>query len=171
MFGTLIALLKEGVPILGVLDQPITKERWVGASGQQTTLNGMLSNHHSTWAIFKCCLLHCLTAGNSDDLYQTSWQRVRSYILMVRSCSVSRAAAADKIVQGHLWRIPVCDDAPHVQRRERGRLQPCQGQCAPPGLHSIMPCCRIASADDISLGCLLTWGERLWIFSPLSNGI
>ena len=28
------------MPVLGVLDQPITKERWVGAAGQQTTLNG-----------------------------------------------------------------------------------------------------------------------------------
>nr|UAD82033.1 myo-inositol-phosphate phosphatase 2 [Pseudococcomyxa simplex] len=40
VFGTLIALLRDGVPVLGVLDQPITKERWVGAAGQQTTLNG-----------------------------------------------------------------------------------------------------------------------------------
>lgn len=44
MFGTLIALLRDGVPVLGVLDQPITKERWVGAAGQQTTLNGALFN-------------------------------------------------------------------------------------------------------------------------------
>jgi len=29
-FGTLIALCKDGVPILGVIDQPILKERWVG---------------------------------------------------------------------------------------------------------------------------------------------
>ena len=40
VFGTLIALLKDGTPVLGVLDQPVTKERWVGAAGQQTTLNG-----------------------------------------------------------------------------------------------------------------------------------
>lgn len=40
VFGTLIALLYRGVPIIGVLDQPIQKERWVGVSGRQTTLNG-----------------------------------------------------------------------------------------------------------------------------------
>jgi inositol-phosphate phosphatase/L-galactose 1-phosphate phosphatase/histidinol-phosphatase len=33
-WGTLIALCENGVPILGVLDQPITGERWVGAVGQ-----------------------------------------------------------------------------------------------------------------------------------------
>ncbi len=35
-WGTLIALCKNGVPILGILDQPITGERWVGISGQPT---------------------------------------------------------------------------------------------------------------------------------------
>lgn len=39
-FGTLIALLKDGYPILGLIDQPITKERWLGASGCNSTLNG-----------------------------------------------------------------------------------------------------------------------------------
>jgi inositol-phosphate phosphatase / L-galactose 1-phosphate phosphatase / histidinol-phosphatase len=40
IFGTLIALVVEGWPVLGVIDQPIAGERWVGASGRPTTLNG-----------------------------------------------------------------------------------------------------------------------------------
>lgn len=40
IFGTLIALLQDGFPILGVIDQPIAGERWVGAMGQATTFNG-----------------------------------------------------------------------------------------------------------------------------------
>ena len=40
IFGTLIALLSDGFPILGVIDQPILGERWVGAIGQGTTFNG-----------------------------------------------------------------------------------------------------------------------------------
>ena len=40
IFGTLIALVVEGFPVLGVLDQPITGERWVGVMGKPTTLNG-----------------------------------------------------------------------------------------------------------------------------------
>jgi fructose-1,6-bisphosphatase/inositol monophosphatase family enzyme len=35
-WGTLIALCENGVPILGILDQPITGERWVGARGVAT---------------------------------------------------------------------------------------------------------------------------------------
>ena len=40
IFGTLIALLHRGVPVLGVIDQPILKERWIGAAGRPSTLNG-----------------------------------------------------------------------------------------------------------------------------------
>ena len=40
IFGTLIALLVEGFPVLGVIDQPILKERWLGVTGRRTTLNG-----------------------------------------------------------------------------------------------------------------------------------
>ncbi len=39
-FGTLIALCENGIPILGVIDQPILKERWIGVKGQPTLLNG-----------------------------------------------------------------------------------------------------------------------------------
>jgi len=40
IFGTLIALMRDGWPMIGVIDQPISSERWVGAIGQPTTLNG-----------------------------------------------------------------------------------------------------------------------------------
>lgn len=40
LFGTLIALLVDGFPVLGVIDQPILKERWVGVIGQPTLFNG-----------------------------------------------------------------------------------------------------------------------------------
>ena len=43
-FGTLIALLRDGSPVMGILDQPISKERWVGAAGRGTTLNGEASH-------------------------------------------------------------------------------------------------------------------------------
>jgi inositol-phosphate phosphatase / L-galactose 1-phosphate phosphatase / histidinol-phosphatase len=41
IFGTLIALMEDGWPVLGLIDQPILKERWVGAIGQPTTFNGV----------------------------------------------------------------------------------------------------------------------------------
>lgn len=39
-FGTLIALTVDGFPVLGVIDQPVLGERWLGVSGQPTTFNG-----------------------------------------------------------------------------------------------------------------------------------
>ncbi|MGH1375317.1 MAG: inositol monophosphatase family protein [Alphaproteobacteria bacterium] len=39
-FGTLIALCEADIPKLGIIDQPILKERWVGITGEKTTLNG-----------------------------------------------------------------------------------------------------------------------------------
>jgi inositol-phosphate phosphatase / L-galactose 1-phosphate phosphatase / histidinol-phosphatase len=40
LFTTLIALCENGVPILGVIDQPILRERWLGARGLPTQFNG-----------------------------------------------------------------------------------------------------------------------------------
>jgi inositol-phosphate phosphatase / L-galactose 1-phosphate phosphatase / histidinol-phosphatase len=40
IFGTLIALLEDGWPVLGIIDQCISGERWLGVTGQQTLLNG-----------------------------------------------------------------------------------------------------------------------------------
>ena len=39
-FGTLIALLHNGRPVLGVIDQPILRERWLGVTDRPSTLNG-----------------------------------------------------------------------------------------------------------------------------------
>ncbi len=39
-FGTLIGLLDGATPILGLIDQPITGERWIGLAGQKTQFRG-----------------------------------------------------------------------------------------------------------------------------------
>ena len=41
IFGTLIALVEEGWPVLGIIDQPVQRERWIGVAGRPTTLNGV----------------------------------------------------------------------------------------------------------------------------------
>lgn len=40
LFGTLIALLEDGQPIIGIINCPAMNERWIGARGTGTTLNG-----------------------------------------------------------------------------------------------------------------------------------
>ncbi|GLU29692.1 inositol monophosphatase family protein [Brucella sp. NBRC 12950] len=39
VFGTLISLAHRGEPVIGVIDNPTTGDRWCGASGELTTLN------------------------------------------------------------------------------------------------------------------------------------
>ena len=40
LWGTLVALLHDGKPVLGILDQPVLRERWQGVDGEPSTLNG-----------------------------------------------------------------------------------------------------------------------------------
>jgi inositol-phosphate phosphatase / L-galactose 1-phosphate phosphatase / histidinol-phosphatase len=40
IFGTLIALVRQGRPVLGIIDQPVLGERWLGVAGSATSLNG-----------------------------------------------------------------------------------------------------------------------------------
>lgn len=40
LFGTLIALVEERLPVLGLIDQPIIGDRWIGARGRITEFNG-----------------------------------------------------------------------------------------------------------------------------------
>lgn len=40
IFGTLIGLAYKNKPVLGIMNQPINRERWIGISGQGSFLNG-----------------------------------------------------------------------------------------------------------------------------------
>ncbi|MBR0671401.1 histidinol-phosphatase [Neoroseomonas soli] len=42
LFGSLIGLLHRGVPVLGIIDQPVTGERWIGVAGQPTRFRAPL---------------------------------------------------------------------------------------------------------------------------------
>ena len=47
-FGTLVALAHRGEPVIGVIDQPILDERWVGVKGFGTTFNGRAARVSAT---------------------------------------------------------------------------------------------------------------------------
>lgn len=72
-WGTLIALCEDGVPILGVLDQPITGERWIGATGQASTYSVMErspATKHSTCSE-KTLKMDCFASARNDAPIQT----------------------------------------------------------------------------------------------------
>ena len=47
-FGTLVALLDGDTPVLGVIDQPVTNERWIGVAGRTTVFSGPLGGDVGT---------------------------------------------------------------------------------------------------------------------------
>jgi histidinol phosphatase-like enzyme (inositol monophosphatase family) len=40
IYGTLISLARRGTPVVGVIDHPVTNDRWTGAAGRRSTFNG-----------------------------------------------------------------------------------------------------------------------------------
>jgi len=56
IFGTLVALMQDGWPVLGIIDQPISGERWAGAMGTPTTLNGKAVKTRSCRALDQAIL-------------------------------------------------------------------------------------------------------------------
>ena len=64
IFTTLIALAHDGIPILGIIDQPITSERWTGITGEATTL------HKKKITTRQCYTLdHATIATTSTDYF------------------------------------------------------------------------------------------------------
>lgn len=64
VFGILIALLHKDTHILGIIDQPISKERWVGAAGSPATLNGADINTRACADI-----KHAMLAATSPHMF------------------------------------------------------------------------------------------------------
>eukprot|EP00879_Flechtneria_rotunda_P019441 GHRR01020420.1.p1 GENE.GHRR01020420.1~~GHRR01020420.1.p1 ORF type:complete len:277 (+),score=54.33 GHRR01020420.1:285-1115(+) len=80
LFGTLIALLQNGRPVLGVIDQPITKERWIGQAGQPTTLNGSPISTRQCGDVSNAYLYSTtphMFAGETQQAFQRVRDRVR----------------------------------------------------------------------------------------------
>jgi histidinol phosphatase-like enzyme (inositol monophosphatase family) len=66
-FGTLIALLEDGRPVLGVIDQAIVGDRWIGMTGRPTLFNGAPAATRSCPADLDGALL----AATAPDMFDT----------------------------------------------------------------------------------------------------
>ncbi len=56
LFGTLLALAHRGQIVLGLAEQPLTKDRWLGADGHGTTWNGVKVNTRPCAALSEAVL-------------------------------------------------------------------------------------------------------------------
>lgn len=67
LWGTLLALLHRGTPVLGLVDIPMLDERWIGVAQSPSTLNGQ------TCAASKCSeLREAILYATSPDIFDSS---------------------------------------------------------------------------------------------------
>ncbi|MFL5257762.1 MAG: inositol monophosphatase family protein [Rhodopila sp.] len=85
VFGTLIALLQDGVPVVGVIDQPVTGERWIGATGFATRFRGPLGGRSGcrTCPALAEAELSCTSPEMLDAVEQPRWKRLASSVRRV----------------------------------------------------------------------------------------
>jgi len=83
LFGTLIALTRGKRPILGIIDQPISRERWVGVDGRPTTLNGASVRCRSCPTL-SAATLFATTPDMFKDGDATGFARVSNAVKLTR---------------------------------------------------------------------------------------
>ena len=148
LFGTLIALTRDRCPILGVIDQPILRERWMGAAGRQTTLND---------AAIRCRACPALNAATlfatTPDMFEAadaaSFARVSAAVKLTRfgadcyAYGLLAAGFVDLVLEASLKPYDFCAMVPIVE-----------------GAGGVATDWRGASLDLASDGRILVAGDR-----------
>ena len=75
-FGVLVALLHGGVPVLGVIDQPVTRERWVGIDGAGASLNGAATRTRPCAGVARA-MLYATSPEMFQGAHAAAFARVR----------------------------------------------------------------------------------------------
>ena len=84
-FCTLIGLVWRGRPVLGIIDQPIAGERWIGGSGLPAQLNGRPIRVRACEGLEKACLyatepeMFCHSAAS-----KAVWRRLEKAVALRR---------------------------------------------------------------------------------------
>ena len=119
-FGTQIALLHHGLPVLGLIDQPITGERWLGRAGELTLFNGTPVKTSAT-----ASLAEAVIYTSAPDHFAPA-QRVR-YDRLARQVRFSRAShdcyaagllalgTVDLLVEGNVHDYDILPQLPIIQ--------------------------------------------------------
>jgi inositol-phosphate phosphatase / L-galactose 1-phosphate phosphatase / histidinol-phosphatase len=118
LFGILIALVKDGTPALGIIDQPISRERWLGAAGQTTNRNGVSVRTRTCGAIDAASLY-----ATSPDMFgadQAAFARLKAAVKTARfgaDCYAYAQLASgfvDLVVEAGLKPYDYCALAPVI---------------------------------------------------------
>ncbi len=82
-FGTLIALLYEGAPVLGIVDLPALDDRWVGVKGRPTLYNGVEVRTNADATDVASCSAYTTTTKMFDS------DALKRYQSLEKSCKFS----------------------------------------------------------------------------------
>jgi myo-inositol-1(or 4)-monophosphatase len=79
-FGVLIALLADEVPVLGLIDQPVTGERWIGVAGEATRFTGPFGGVAGTRSCPSLgqAELSCTTPSMMDDATRPGFEALEA---------------------------------------------------------------------------------------------
>jgi histidinol phosphatase-like enzyme (inositol monophosphatase family) len=84
VFGTLVALLDDGAPVVGVIDQPVTGERWVGCMGQPTRFTGGFGRIGTRRGrMLGDCELSCTSPAMFDEDEARRWHGLGTHVRRV----------------------------------------------------------------------------------------
>lgn len=110
VFTTLIAVLHRGTPVLGLIDQPVTRERWIGASNQPTTWNGAEARVRPCPALGRAAMY---TTGTEwyGPRERKAFERLRHEVLM--TLFSADAYAFGLLASGHIDVAIECQVDPH----------------------------------------------------------
>jgi inositol-phosphate phosphatase/L-galactose 1-phosphate phosphatase/histidinol-phosphatase len=75
-FGTLIALLHNKKPIIGIINCPMHSERWVGVDGKKTLMNGSQVNTSSIISLNKSYLNTTGLYFDHDDHFKRGYDEI-----------------------------------------------------------------------------------------------
>ena len=120
LFGTLIALTRDRRPVLGVIDQPISRERWTGASGRPTTLNGA-SIHCRACPMLAAATLFATTPDMFQGEDAASFARVSAAVKLTRfgadcyAYGLLAAGFVDLVLEASLKPYDFCAMVPVVE--------------------------------------------------------
>lgn len=79
LFGTLIGIAENGTPAFGIIDQPVTRERWCGGRETKTTLNSA-SQKVSTRTMPDQAILYATTPYMFQGDDRTAFERLAAKV-------------------------------------------------------------------------------------------
>jgi len=149
LWGTLLALLHNGTPILGLIDMPVLDERWVGVSGGITELNGKPCRSRATGPLAAATLYttspDAFTAAELERFERVSRAaRSRRFGGDCYSYALLASGHIDAVIEADLKPYDYLALAPVIEAAG-GIITDWQGQ--PLGMHSGSQVVAAASAE------------------------